>query len=249
VELSLNGWALACAGDVVRLLPAEEARTWGGRQGFIVHFVDPSEDVRRLITQALTPPVEPTPDAELAQLLSRAAACSQDPYTLLAVHPHADFGEVVQRVAQAHRRLEPFWQRPLPPEQRQALESLRDKLEIARKTLGEPVARARFDATRGNFRGVARCIAAGMSSSAVARLRQAFLATRPDAETRARTLFDQGIVLEAQRMLDAALARYAEALAVDPLNLSLHRYYHSLAQRMRAASVTEAPTHAPSPSP
>ncbi len=88
-----------------------------------------------------------------------------------------------------------------------------------------------------------------MSSSAVARLRQAFLATRPDAETRARALFDQGIVLEAQRELDAALARYAEALAVDPLNLSLHRYYHSLAQRMRAASVTEAPTHAPSPSP
>ena len=249
VELSLNGWALACAGDVVRLLPAEEARTWGGRQGFIVHFVDPSEDVRRLITQALTPPVEPTPDPELAQLLSRAAACSQDPYTLLAVHPHADFAEVVQRVAQAHRRLEPFWQRPLPPEQRQALESLRDKVEIARKTLGEPVARARFDATRGNFRGVARCIAAGMSSSAVARLRQAFLATRPEAEARARALFDQGIVLEAQRVLDAALARYAEALAVDPLNLSLHRYYHSLAQRMRAASVTEAPTHAPSPSP
>jgi serine/threonine protein kinase len=237
VELSLNGWALACPGDVVRLLPAEEARTWGGRPGFIVHFSEPSEDVRRLVAQALAPPpAAPTPDPELAQLLSRALASAQDPYSLLAIHPHSDFGDVLQRVAQAQRRLEPFWHRPLPPEQRQSLELLRDRLEAARRTLGEPLARARFDASRGNFRGVARCLAAGMPPSAVDRLRQAFLATRPDAEARARTLFDEGIVLEAQRVLDAALARYAEALTVDPLNVSLHRYYHSLAQRLRAAS-------------
>jgi serine/threonine-protein kinase len=240
VELSLNGWVLACTCDVVRLLPAEEARTWGGRQGYILHFSEPSEDVRRLIAQALAPPPpEPAPDAELAQLLSRAAACSQDPYTLLAVHPHADFVEVMRRVAQAERRLEPFWQRPLPAAQRQALEALRAKLDMARKTLGEPLARARFDASRGNFRGVARCLAAGMTPSAVERLRQAFLTTRPDAEARARALFDEGIVLEARNELDAALSRYAEALRVDPLNVSLHRYYHLLAQRMRVA--TEAP--------
>ncbi|MGZ3457963.1 MAG: serine/threonine-protein kinase, partial [Archangium sp.] len=97
VELSLNGWTLECTCDVVRLLPAEEARTWGGRQGYILHFSEPSEDVHRLIAQALAPPpAEPAPDAELAQLLSRAAACSQDPYTLLAVHPHSDFAEVVR---------------------------------------------------------------------------------------------------------------------------------------------------------
>ncbi|HYO59924.1 serine/threonine-protein kinase [Archangium sp.] len=242
VELSLNGWVLACTCDVVRLLPAEEARTWGGRQGYILHFSEPSEDVRRLIDQALAPPpAEPTPDAELAQLLSRAAGCSQDPYTLLAVHPHADFAEVLRRVAQAESRLEPFWQRPLPAAQRQALEALRAKLDMARKTLCEPLARARFDASRGNFRGVARCLAAGMPPSAVARLRQAFLATRPDAEARARAFFDEGIVLEAQNVLDAALARYSEALRVDPLNVSLHRYYHSLAQRLRGAG--EAPAH------
>ena len=237
VELSLNGFALACASDVVRLLPKEEARTWGGRPGFILHFSDPSEDVRRLVAQALAPPpAAPTPDPELAQLLSRALACSQDPYSLLALHPHADFADVLQRVAQAQRRLEPFWHRSLPPEQRQSLETLRDRLEAARRTLGEPLARARFDASRGNFRGVARCLATGMAPSAVERLRQAFLVTRPDAEARARALFDEGIVLEAQRVLDAALKRYTEALTVDPLNVVVHRYYHSLAQRLRAAS-------------
>lgn len=247
VELSLNGWALACTADVVRLLPSEEARAWGGRQGFILHFSEPSEDVRRLIARALTPPAEPTPDPELAQLLARAAASSQDPYTLLALHPHADFAEVMQRVARAQRRLEPFWRRPLPLEQRQALEALRDRLEVARRTLGEPLARARFDATRGNFRGVARCLATGMPRTTVERLRQDFLATRPDAEARARALFDQATVLEAQRVLDAALARYAEALTVDPLNVSLHHSYRSLAQRVRAASVAEGSTRSTSP--
>jgi len=221
----------------VRLLPKEEARTWGGRPGFILHFSDPSEDVRRLVAQALAPPpAAPTPDPELAQLLSRALACSQDPYSLLALHPHADFSDVLQRVAQAQRRLEPFWHRSLPPEQRQSLEMLRDRLEAARRTLGEPLARARFDASRGNFRGVARCLATGMAPSAVDRLRQAFLTTRPDAEARARALFDEGIVLEAQRVLDAALKRYTEALTVDPLNVVVHRYYNSLAQRLRAVS-------------
>ncbi|WNG50736.1 protein kinase [Archangium minus] len=240
-EFSLNGWALECTCDVVRLLPAEEARTWGGRQGFILRFSEPSEDVRRMIAQALAPPpTEPTPDPELAQLLSRAAACSQDPYTLLAIHPHADFAEVMRRVAQAERRLEPFWQRPLPSEQRQALEALRGKLEVARRTLGEPMSRARFDASRGNFHGVARCLAAGVPVTAVERLRQVFLATRPDAEARARVLFDEGIVLEAQNVLDAALARYTEALRVDPLNLMLHRYYHLLTQRMHTETTRPA---------
>ncbi|MET0403282.1 MAG: serine/threonine protein kinase, partial [Cystobacter sp.] len=233
VELSLNGWVLACSADVVRLLPAEEARTWGGRQGFIVQFSEPSEDVSRLIAQALTPPpAETPPDRELAQLLTRAQACGQDPYSLLSIHPHADFSEVLRRVALAERRLEPFWHRPLPVEQRRALEALHARLDVARRTLGEPLARARFDASRGNFRGVAHCLAAGVPPSSVNRLRQAFLAARPQAEERARTLFDSGILLEAQHLLDGALARYTEALRVDPLNVSLHRYYHSLARRV-----------------
>ena len=235
LELSLNGWVLSCTGDVVRLLPEQETRAWGGRQGYIVNFSEPGEDLRRMITQALAPPPSaPEPDAELAQVLSRAAGCGQDPYSLLAAHPHADFAEVLRRVAQAERRLEPFWHRPLPTEQRQALEALQGRLEVARRTLGEPLSRARFDASRGNFHGVARCLSAGVSPSSMSRLRQAFLAARPQAEPRARALFDKGVLLEAQNVLDEALSRYTEALRMDPLNIALHRYYHSLARKMRA---------------
>ncbi|WNG30454.1 protein kinase [Cystobacter fuscus] len=241
VELSLNGWVLACTADVVRLLPAEEARTWGGRQGFILQFSEPSEDVRRLIAQALAPPPPETPpDAELARILTLASACGQDPYSLLSIPPHADFAEVMRRLSLAERRLAPFWHRPLPAEQRQALEALHGRLEAARRTLGDPLARARFDASRGNFHGVAHCLAAGVPHASVNRLRQAFLAARPDAEARARELFDGGVVLEAQHVLDGALARYTEALRVDPLNVGIHRYYHALARRVLAARMQAA---------
>ncbi|MFY0581369.1 protein kinase domain-containing protein [Cystobacter fuscus] len=241
VELSLNGWVLACTADVVRLLPAEEARTWGGRQGFILQFSEPSEDVRRLIAQALAPPPPETPpDPELARILTLASACGQDPYSLLSIPPHADFAEVTRRLSLAERRLAPFWHRPLPAEQRQALEALHGRLEAARRTLGDPLARARFDASRGNFHGVAHCLAAGVPHASVNRLRQAFLAARPDAEARARELFDGGVVLEAQHVLDGALARYTEALRVDPLNVGIHRYYHALAGRVLAARMQAA---------
>ncbi len=250
LELSLNGWVLATCADVVRLLPAEEACTWGGRQGYIVQFSEPSEDLYRLIAQALAPPqAAPEPDAELAQLLARAATCGQDPYSLLAIHPHADFAEVLRRVALAERRLEPFWQRPLPIEQRLSLEALQGRLELARKTLGDPLARARFDASRGNFQGVARCLSAGVSASALARLRQAFLATRPEVGHRSQALFDKGIVLEAQNVLEAALDRYTQALRMDPLNLALHRYYQSLARRMRQGGASREAAASPSASP
>ncbi|HEX8536158.1 MAG TPA: serine/threonine protein kinase, partial [Cystobacter sp.] len=140
-----------------------------------------------------------------------------------------------RRLALAERRLAPFWHRQLPADQRQALEALHGRLEAARRTLAEPLARARFDASRGNFHGVAHCLAAGVPHASVNRLRQAFLSARPDAEARARELFDTGVVLEAQHVLDGALARYTEALRVDPLNVSIHRYYHSLARRVLAS--------------
>jgi serine/threonine-protein kinase len=239
-ELSFNGWAYACACDVVRLLPEAEARAWGSPPGFFLHFAQPFEEVRHLVSQALA---EPPLDLELAHLLARAAACYQDPYALLALHPHADFAEVLQRASMAERRLESFRQRPLPSEQRRALEELRLRVEVARRTLGDPLARAGFDATRGNFRGVARCIASGVPPESLELVRRAFLSARPPAEARARSLFDDGILLEAQGALDSALARYAQALSVDPLNVSFHRYYHSLQQRLQASSREAPPTH------
>ncbi len=238
VELSFNGWTLTNTCDVVRVMTLSEALAESQGSGFSLLFSKDSAEVRRLVERAAA---EPALDADLAQLLTRASLCRSDPYSLLSLPQHADFAEVLQRAAAAERRLEPFREKLLPEAQRKALESLCLQLEVARRTLGDPLARAGFDATRGNFRGVARCLAAGISQEMVERLRQAFLSARPEAEERARSLFDEGILLEAQRVLDIALSRYAEALTVDPLNASMHRYYQSLQQRMQTVAM-ESPS-------
>ncbi|MFP2961503.1 hypothetical protein ACLEPN_27770 [Myxococcus sp. 1LA] len=72
---------------------------------------------------------------------------------------------------------------------------------------------------------------AGLPDEEVEPLRHAFLSARPGSEARARALFTQGHALEAQRALRAALTRYADALALDPLNVSWLRHYQELRQR------------------
>ncbi|NMO15803.1 serine/threonine protein kinase [Pyxidicoccus fallax] len=234
-ELSFAGRTVTCECDVVRLVTQDEARLWNVDAGVFVQYAEPGEPLRQLLAQALAGErprgAEPRPDGELARLLSRAAAVASDPYALLGARPDVDFDEVRRRAIAALRRLEAFRQRTLPAEQRRALESLRQRVEAARRTLGEPLNRAGFDAIRGNLAGLSCCVRAGLSDEAVEPMRRAFLAARPAAEARARTLFTQGHALEVQRALRDALSRYAEALSLDPLNVSWLRHYDDLRQK------------------
>ncbi|MBU8895556.1 protein kinase [Corallococcus sp. M34] len=234
VELSSGGRALTCECDVVRHVTADEARTWGVTAGVFVHLVDVSEPWRQLLASGAPPAREPAPDAELEQLLARASAVARNPYRLLGAAPNADFVEIRRRGDSALSRLGAFQDRPLPTRQRLALESLRARVEAARRTLGEPLSRAGFDALRGNLEGVSQCLAAGLTEAQVEPLRRAFLAARPEASAQAQALFAQGHALESGRSPRAALAHYAQALAVDPLNLPWLRHYEALRRRTQA---------------
>lgn len=233
LEISFQGRAVLCSGDVVRHVSQDEAQAWNVSAGFFVHFADPSEELRALVTQARGGPAEPQPDTELAQLLSRTAALGKDPYVFLGLPPSASFDEVRQRSESALRRVEDFWGRALPQGQRKELEALRARVEVAQRTLGDPLTRAGYDAAKGNAHGIARCIAAGLSENQVAPMRQAYLSARTGAEVRAHALFTQALTLEAQHALKAALDCYAQALALDPLNIPGQRHYWALQRRMR----------------
>jgi serine/threonine-protein kinase len=185
---------------------------------------------------------------ELAQLLSRTAALGNDPYVLLGLPPSASFDEVRQRSESALRRLEGFWKKALPTRQRRELESLRARVEAARRTLGEPLARVGFDALRNNAHGIARCIATGLTEKEVEPLRKAFLSARPGTEERAHAFFSQGRVMENQNALKLALDCYSQALALDPLNLSWQRHFWALQRRLRPAT-TRVPSVAPQQAP
>lgn len=184
---------------------------------------------------------EPPEDTELAQVLARTASLVKDPYSLLGAGLSADFVEVHRRAEAAFKRLDAFRPRPLPQAQHRALEALRSNVEAAVRTLGNPLARVGFDAVKGNVAGIARCLAAGICEEEVEPLRGAFLAARPGVEARARALFTQGHALEVQRAFGPALERYAEALTLDPLNVSWQRHYLALCQQVR--SETPTPVH------
>ena len=248
MEFCFQAQAVLCSGDVVRHVSPEEARTWGICPGFFVHFDEPSDELLALIAQVRTGPAEPAADMELAQLLSRTAALGSDPYVLLGLPPSASFDEVRQRSESALRRLEGFWKKALPTRQRRELESLRARVEAARRTLGEPLARVGFDALRNNAHGIARCIATGLTEKEVEPLRKAFLSARPGTEERAHTFFSQGRVMENQNALKLALDCYSQALALDPLNLSWQRHFWALQRRLRPAT-TRVPSVAPQQAP
>jgi serine/threonine protein kinase len=233
LELTFQGRTLLCTGDVVRHVSQEEARAWGGSSGFFIHFAEPTADLSALIAQVRASTGEPQPDPELAQLLARTAALGKDPYVFLGLPPSASFDEVRQRADAALRRLESFWQKPLPSSQRKELERLRARVEAARRTLGDPLTRAGFDASKGNVHGIARCIAAGLTEEAIEPIRRVMLAARPGTEAHARSFFIQAHSLEAQNALKPALDCYAQALAMDPLNLVGQRRYWALQRRMR----------------
>ncbi len=233
LELSFQERRLLCTGDVVRHVSQEEARAWGVSAGFFVHFAEPTADLRALVAQVQASSGEPQPDPDLAQLLARTAALGKDPYVFLGLPPSASFDEVRQRSESALRRLESFWHRPMPSSQRKELERLRARVEAARRTLGDPLTRAGYDAIKGNAHGIARCIAAGLSEEAVAPIRQVFLEARPGTEAQARSFFIQARSLEAQNALKPALECYSKALALDPLNLLGQRHYWALQRRLR----------------
>ncbi|WP_415835284.1 protein kinase domain-containing protein, partial [Corallococcus soli] len=228
VEVSFRGETAVGACDVVRHVTFDEARTWNVPAGVFVHFSDEYPALVRLLTRALFEELEPAPYAELTRMLSRAEAVARDPYTLLGAKPDADFADVRRRAQAALRRLDAFQDRALPTSQRQALEALRIRVLAAQRMLGEPLSRVGYDATRGNVAGLARCVAAGVPEPTMEALRSAFLAARPEVETKARALFTRGHALEAQRSLPAALECYAEALKLDPLNTSWLKHYQSL---------------------
>ncbi|WP_235685877.1 protein kinase domain-containing protein [Corallococcus silvisoli] len=232
VEVSFRGDTVLGSCDVVRHVTFDEARTWNVPAGVFVHFSDESPALGRLLSRALIEDAEPAPDAELARLLSRAEAVARDPYALLGAKPGADFGDIHHRAQAALRRLVAFQLRPLPTAQWQALEALRVRVLAAQRMLGEPLSRVGHDATRGNLAGLARCVAAGVPEPTLEALRSAFLAARPEVESKARALFTQGHALEVQRAIPAALERYAEALKLDPLNTSWLKHYQALLRQV-----------------
>jgi serine/threonine-protein kinase len=229
VVLELGSGPLSVLCEVVRHVPPEQARVWGMPTGFGVQFVEATQVLRAAVDQLLkggpcpVPSSEPREDdAEVARVLEPWRQRSGgDHYAVLALAPDADMDTIRHRVREAWAALEPLRQRPLSSSQRACLDAVLARVREAGEALGTTAQRALYDAWRGNHRGVARCVDAGLTGEQLESLRREFLSHRPQAAGVARLHFLAGGALERDGQLGRALERYEQGLVLDPLEPAL----------------------------
>ena len=240
LTLELSDRPLSCVAEIVRHVTSPQAAVWGMRAGFAVQFIELSADAREALGRVLhgqpppptkTPgplPDDPSAEAMLATLQRRM---SSDPYVVLSLPHDATFDDVRRQVRDIQRGLESIAARPLSVRQARELAELRARVEKAAELLGHPRQRTEHDAWRGNYVGVARCIACGLTATEIDSLRARYLLAHPGAQVRERIHTTTAAAWESQGKIDLALAEYEKALSADPLNLQVQQRYWSLKRR------------------
>ncbi|MDP1828468.1 MAG: protein kinase [Archangium sp.] len=237
--------ALTVEAQVVHHVTSEQAQQWKMSAGYGVQFGALSAEQRQALEGVhlgLRPPETPSglakrpndPTAE--EVLKRfTAERATDGYAMLTISKGAPFDAIRDRVREAKRALEGISTRPLSLAQQKALEEARTRLEEVGKVLGGALSRMEYDAERGNFEGVARCISAGLSVSELEGARLRFLKAHPGIAGKSHGSILAGQTLEARTHMAQALEAYADALRVDPLNLTAQQRYWAVKRQLEKA--------------
>lgn len=242
VSLEAQGRTLECLCEVVRVVTLEQAAQWRMRPGLAVEWVGASpqlrEDLERLRQgKSLSTPPAPRPaetiDDPITEEVLRSfrRRLNGDHYGVLGVPPDADFERIRLAGSKARRELEAVQRRPMTAAQRTRWQAALDHVAQAVHLLGSPVRRLNVDAPIGNFRGVARSIAAGVSTDELDQARRRHLSQQPKAETQARIHLASASSHERAGRLALAIDEYAHALEKDPLALEVQRHYWGLKRR------------------
>jgi serine/threonine-protein kinase len=227
--------------EVVRHVPADQAKAWGMSPGFGVQFLDVTpalrENINRLVqglpaAQRSSPSAENTASIE-AVLEKYRDRMNGDYYVVLAVPQTADMNEVRARAEEAEAQLIALRAKTAKPNELAQLDAAVARLRTARDALSNPGPRARYDANRGNWRGIARCILGGLGPIDLERLRQEYLAEHPSAAGSAHVKFLASKGFEQTHQYREAIDACENALQIDPLNLQLHQRHAMLTRRLR----------------
>jgi hypothetical protein len=204
--------------EVVQHVPRALAPKWNLPAGYAIQLV------RELIPARAGASAGPGARVE-ERIKEFRRRLTGDLYALLAVPADAEFAAIRRAADKATSELDALGSEPLTPEQRQQIIQLLDRVQRARTMLADPLRRAEHDALLGNYRGVARCIAAGLRVEQIEGCRQRFLADRPRAASMGQMHLMAGRAWEAQARPDEAIRSYEQGLAQDPLNLQLHQRF------------------------
>jgi serine/threonine-protein kinase len=242
--LRLPGGELACTGQVVRHVSAQQAREWHMAAGFGVQLRDSApgflDALDRLIAgERLAPQTPPLSDGlentRADVVLQRfRGRIHGDHYLVLGVPWDADFDAVRVGAREARLALEPLVKLSLSPGQRAQVERALDRVTEAFSVLSHPERRAEYDAGLRNLGGLLRCLSGGLTVTALEQCRHRFLARHHVPEGHATLHMATGAAFAAQGKLEEALAAYEAALRVDPLHLEALKAWRSLRARVRA---------------
>jgi serine/threonine-protein kinase len=170
------------------------------------------------------------------RILARARGAPPDPYVRLGLGPDAEFDDIRSRWRELRTELEAIHQRGTNPGQQDEARRLLAKLNETMERIATPARRVETDAEAGNYRGVARCIAAGITVTALEQHRARFLGRHPGADAKAHVQAAAARGFESSGQRPQALEAYERALEMDPLNLALLQRYMALRQRGGAGS-------------
>ncbi|WP_434384849.1 protein kinase domain-containing protein [Melittangium boletus] len=225
---------LACECEVVRHVRPDEARAWSMAPGFGVQLVSPSISFKAAVAHlllgqsldTLVPPIDPAAEAEVERVLAPyRERGTEDLYTVLALSEDTGCEELRLRARRAHGALERLLERPISPVLRARVDAVLERVRKAADTLGHPRHRAAYDAERGNFQGVVRCLSAGLTLSQLEELRRDFLARHPHTQVSLRAHLARAEAHQRAGRLEAAREAYERALLLDPLALEALRQY------------------------
>lgn len=235
------GPALRLVAEVVRHVPADQARAWNMAPGFAVQFVDLDKNQRHelaMLVKGLPTSRNPTPpsivgdDPEASKaLLQLQKRLGGDHYALLQTAQDAVPSEIRAQARQLQRELEALNQRPLSEAQKAKVSAAMARLKEAVDTVGNLPRRLDYDANRKNFKGVARCLAAGLTVTVLEEARKRYLAEHPGAESTGLVQYTTATVYEASGGHEQARLALEAALTCDPLNLRFHQRYWALRKK------------------
>ena len=227
--------------EVVRHVTPDQAQAWNMQPGFGVQFLNLTAAQKDVVDQlvkgrplsSVTPaPRNVTDDVIAKRVLDQwHKRINGDHYVVLALPDDADFADIRARGRELKRELEGLKTRPLSDAQAAMVDSSLKRVQAALDVVGHASARMEFDANRGNYRGVAKCIAAGLTVTEMEQLRERYLNAHSGAESSAHIKFISGNAFENANDVPQALSSYEQALKVDPLNLKIQQRYWALRRR------------------
>ncbi|MGC3997434.1 MAG: hypothetical protein QM767_08015 [Anaeromyxobacter sp.] len=173
------------------------------------------------------PPAAPAPSAPDAdgRLTSLEGQAAGNPYAALGVPQDAEFAEIRRAAAALREELEKLRLRPLSPSHPGRATALLARIEVAVAAVGAPAARLAHDARTGNWRGVQRCLRAGVPAELIEARRRELLAAQPARGQEAQRQRARAQVAHKLGNRAAAEAAWEAALAADPLDTAALEAY------------------------